>query len=138
MLHVDGLDVPYEIWAREPEFRVEAPIGGEIVPWIVNERGSNMREPHAHAPMLWAIDPRNILMECSDHLANGSDTVLGRRVLGIACTTGAEQVQYWLDDATSLVLAVSSTESSWEFTSLDLDPVFEPELFEFEGSPEDP
>jgi hypothetical protein len=136
ILHVDGIDVAFEIWAREPEFRVEAPIGGEIVPWIVNEDGSNLFEPHIHAPMLWEIDPRNIVMTCDHHRAIGSDMVLGRPVWGIACNTDTEQVEYWIDDATGLVLGRSSSESSWEFTSLDLDPLFRSGLFEFDASSE--
>jgi len=137
LLHTsDGDDWSFELWAREPEFRVDARLGDSVVPWIVNEEGSNIREPHIHAPLLIQIDPRNLFMSCSGHEVIGSDSVIGRPVTGVRCRSGSEPLEFWLDDETGLVLRGSGEGSRWEFTSLTLDPEFPADVFEFEGEPE--
>ena len=131
----DGDVFSFEIWAREPEFRIDARMGDTTVPWIVNEEGSNIREPHLHAPLLIQTDPRNIVLSCDNHRVIGAGTVIGRSVTEIRCRSGSEALAYWIDDATGLVLAGKGEDSRWEFTALDLDPDFPPGLFEFEGEP---
>jgi hypothetical protein len=131
---------------------------GDFVVWNGSERvnyfdstnhySRSPRELSAPELVMWLVAPPSpdwLSRSCSPAT---DDTFLGRSTLRYACSDGAEEIAAWIDSATGLVLKWSITGGpvmvdpaerphlTFELLSLELDPAFPAETFEFTPPPD--
>lgn len=131
-------EVTYDLWVREPAFRVSVVGDSEIDPWVSDDgQSSNLDNYEVQFLVLYLTDPRYSYPQCEDARPLGEDEVLGRPVLGFDCDWGGKMVTLWVDDETGLILAgdgrIQGRSMTWEFTMIEWNPEFPTAIFEAPG-----